>query len=466
MKPSRQAAGRTRRRIIIGITVIGAILLGVIWFRPDRALRVGTGVVSEALCGGVFVSGRAPDRVFAEDIAANPAMSTIRRHLRYTIDFNEYSVSANWLGLFQSAAYFQPGYGCTLSRVPVHRPPISAPPHPSPEPPIEPGTPALRAALARAFAESSRPPFRHVHAIVVMRDGQIIAERYADDVGVDTPLLGFSVSKSVTNALVGILVREHRLSVESRAPVAAWNHPDDPRRAITLDQLLRMTSGLDLTENETGFDPVSRMLFLEPDMAGFAEQAKLKQKPGQVWEYTSGNTLIVSAIIRDAVGGHADDVLRFARDELFNPVGMHHVVMEFDAAGTPIGSTRIYASARDWARFGELYLEDGKMGDKRILPPGWVTYSTRRTLDSDYAAGFWINASDTPNARWRVRHGMPADAFYASGLNGQRIVVVPSQHLVIARLGSTIDPPNYDMPGLARLVSDVIAATGDTPPAP
>jgi len=451
---------------MIGALLISATLIGILVFRPDRALRVGTAVVSEALCGGVFVSGRAPDRVFAEDIAANPGLALIRRHLHYTIDFKQRSVSANWLGLFHSAAYFQPGYGCALGSTPVHHPTIQHLTDAPAEPPIEPGTPALQAALARAFAEPSKPPFRRIHAIVVMRDGRIIAERYADDVGVDTPLLGFSVSKSVTNALVGILVRQHRLDVERRAPVAAWDHPGDPRRAITLDQLLRMTSGLDLTENESGFDPVSRMLFLEPDMAGFAERAKLKQKPGQVWEYTSGNTLIVSAIIRDAVGGKAEDVLRFARDELFDPVGMHHVVMEFDATGTPIGSTRIYASARDWARFGELYLDDGKVGDKRILPPGWVAYSTRRTLNSDYAAGFWINASDTANARWRVRHGMPADTFYASGLNGQRIVVVPSQHLVIARLGSTIDPPNYDMPGLARLVSDVIAATSNTPPAP
>ncbi|AND69238.1 hypothetical protein ATSB10_17840 [Dyella thiooxydans] len=465
MKPSGQAAGRTRRRLI-GVLLIGAALIGILAFRPDRALRVGTAVVSEALCGGVFVSGRAPDRVFAEDIAANPGLKLIRRHLHYAIDFKQHAVHANWLGLFRSTAYFQPGYGCTLGSLPEHRPPLQRPTEASPEPAIEPGSPALQAALARAFAEPSRPPFRRIHAIVIMRDGRIIAERYANDVGVDTPLLGFSVSKSVTNALVGILVRQHRLDVEHRAPVAAWDHADDPRHAITLDQLLRMTSGLDLTESDTGFDPVSRMLFLERDMAGFAERARLRHKPGEVWEYTSGNTLIASAIIRDAVGGKAQDVLRFARDELFKPVGMRHVVIEFDAAGTPIGSTRIYASARDWARFGQLYLDDGKVGDKRILPPGWVAYSTRRTLDSDYAAGFWINASDTANARWRVRHGMPADTFYASGLNGQRIVVVPSQHLVIARLGSTIDPPNYDMPGLARLVSDVIAATGNTPPAP
>ena len=144
----------------------------------------------------------------------------------------------------------------------------------------------LQTALARAFAEPHKPPYRHVHAIVVIREGRIIAERYADGVHVDTPLLGYSVSKSVTNALVGILVRQHRLDITARAPVAAWDQADDPHHAITLDQLMRMTSGLDLTENDSGFDPVSRMLFLEPDMAGFAERAKLKAK---AW-HTHGNT--------------------------------------------------------------------------------------------------------------------------------------------------------------------------------
>lgn len=455
-------AGSIRRRVI-GSVVILAALVGLIVFRPDRALRVGTAVVSEALCGGVFVSGLAPDRVFAEDIAANPGLDLIRRHLRYRVDRDSHTVGASWLGGFQSTARFQPGYGCTLGNAPVRRPPPSGVIPGAGEPPIDAGTPALQAALARAFAEPSKPPFRHVRAIVVMRDGRIIAERYAADVGPDTPLLGYSVSKSVINALVGILVRQHRLDTASRAPVAAWNDARDPRRVITLDQLLRMTSGLDLTESDTGFDPVSRMLFVERDMAAFAEQAKLKTKPGRAWEYTSGNTLIASAIVRDAVGGHAEDVLRFARNELFAPIGMRHAVIEFDAAGTPIGSTRVYASARDWARFGQFYLDDGMVGKRRILPAGWVAYSTRRTLDSDYAAGFWINASNADDARWRVRHGMPADTFYASGLNGQRIVVVPSQHLVIARLGSTIDPPNFDMRGLARLVSDVIAATGQAP---
>ena len=129
-----------------------------------------------------------------------------------------------------------------------------------------------------------------------------------------------------------------------------------------------------------------------------------------------------------------------------SPVGMHHAVIEFDAAGTPIGSTRIYASARDWARFGELYLNDGVVGDKRILPPGWVAYSTRQHAGQRLRR----RVLDQRQRQRTMRDGAfatacPADTFYASGLNGQRIVVVPSQHLVIARLGSTIDPPNYDM---------------------
>lgn len=450
--------------VVLG-ALIGSAALSAFVFRPDRALRVGTAVVSEALCGGVFVSKLHPDRVFAEDVVPNRGLQLLRRHLHYAIDRDTQTVSTTWLGYFRSVAHFQAGYGCTLGDSVSPSRPAVAPPDNSPsEPPLEAGTVALQAALAHAFEEPVKPPYRHVRAIVIMRDGKIIAERYAPGVDPDTPLLGFSASKSVMNALVGILVRDGRIDIHARAPVEAWDHADDPRSVITTYQLLRMTSGLDLTEDDSGFDPVSRMLFLEPDMAGFAEQAKLKTKPGTQWEYTSGNTLIVSAVVRDLVGGHAIDVLRFARRELFEPLGMHHTIMEFDQAGTPIGSTRIFASARDWARFGQLYLDDGVAGGRRILPPGWVAYSTRQTLDSDYGAGFWINASGNDDAKWRVQHGMPADTFYASGLNGQRVVVVPSHHLVIARLGSTIDPPNFDMRGLARLVSEVIASEKPTPP--
>ncbi len=221
---------------------------------------------------------------------------------------------------------------------------------------------------------------------------------------------------------------------------------------------MRMTSGLTLDENDTGLDPVSRMLFRENDMAAFAERAQLKAAPGSTFEYTSGNTLITSSIVRDAVGGHAEDVRRFAATRLFEPVGMQHVAMDFDHAGTPVGSTRFYASARDWARFGQLYLDDGVVDGKRILPQGWVAYSTKPTLDSDYGAGFWVNAGNAENAHERIQAGMPTDSFYASGNFGQRIVIIPSQRLVIVRLGFTTGYPGLDIRGLLRLVSDVIAA--------
>lgn len=290
-----------------------------------------------------------------------------------------------------------------------------------------------------------------------MHGGTVIAERYADGFGPQTPQLGYSMSKSVVNALLGILVRQGRLDMALRAPVAAWQDPADPRHDITLEQLSRMTSGLDLAENDSGFDPVSEMLFLRRDMAAFAARAKLRVPPGTQWDYTSGNTLILAGVLRDKVGGGAPGLIRFAHRELFAPLGMRHVLMEFDGAQTLVGSTRIYASARDWARVGQLYLDDGVVDGRRIFPAEWVADASRQTLHSLYGSGFWTNTGTAADGS-RLIPGMPVDAYFASGLNGQRILIVPSQQLVIVRLGSTLDPPNFDMRGLVRLVNDLSVA--------
>ena len=445
--------------LAIAVVVI-AVVCGVWFYRPDRALKIGTASISQTICDEVFVSGLDADRVFAEEIQPQRGLRRLLRRLRYTVDAERRQVTVTWAGHFPSVATYRDGYGCTQGDISALgiAPDLSSPARADGPPTIIALVDAkLSQALDRAFAEPPRPPYRQVRAIVIMRDGKIVAERYAQGIGPDTPLLSYSVSKSVINALVGILVRQGKLDLYAPAPVAAWSGPGDPRHAITLDQLLRMTSGLNLEESDSGFDPVSRMLFIERDMAAYAETARLIAKPGQTWEYTSGNTLIVSSIVRDAVGGHAADVLRFAHRELFDPVGMRHVTVEFDDSGTPIGSTRILASARDWARFGELYLNDGVVDGKRILPEGWTAYSTKPTLDSPYGSGFWVNAGQHEDARGRVQAGMPADSYFASGLFGQRVVIVPSQKLVIVRLGATIDPPDFDIHGLTRLVKDVIA---------
>ncbi|MGB7729693.1 MAG: serine hydrolase [Candidatus Acidiferrum sp.] len=454
------------------ILIFGGVVLlgGCAWFvhRAGRGIRVGTAVVSKTLCSGAFVSRVDPDVLYAEAVKPIPGQTQLAKHLKYNVDREARQVTATWRGGFQSRAVYREGYGCVL----VHgdEPKDASSGERGSETHIasaavasvvaldvEPPSPKLEAALDRAFAEPAQPPYRRVKAIVILHDGELVAERYAPGYNADTPVLGYSLAKSVTNALIGILVRQKKLSVEQLAPVPEWQNPSDPRYAITIDQLMRMSSGLAIEESDSGFDPVSRMLFLEPDMAGFAARARLKAAPGTQWEYTSGNTLILSRIIRDAVGGRAEDVTEFARKELFESLGITTATIEFDSTGTPVGSIYVFASARDWARFGELYLNDGVVNGRRILPEGWVNYSTTPTLNEDYGAGFWTNRGAHGHAAVRIEAGMPENAFYGSGNLGQRVVIIPSQKLVIVRMGLT-HSQGFDMRGLLRLISDTSAA--------
>ena len=189
------------------------------------------------------------------------------------------------------------------------------------------------------------------------------------------------------------------------APIPEWRGADDPRREIEIEHLMRMTTGLDLDETNSGFDPASQM-FLD-DTAAYAVNAEDDRAARHALGYSSPTTQILARIVRDAVGG-PEQTLAFAWRELFNPLGMRNVTLEFDGAGTLQGSTYMLASARDWAKFGLLYLNDGIVGGKRILHEDWVDFCAAATLDTDYAAGFWTNRSEHPNARGRVRLGIPA----------------------------------------------------------
>ena len=448
--------------LLRGLILLLVVLAGLVaWKRPDNALRIATASISDVMCSSVFVSGLAPQRAFDESFADDKGLARLLPHLHYTVDRANRRITTDWRGHLASSATFYPGYGCALPWQTPSAPTLQAAREVTgsseTQPLVQSSDPAIRDALARAFAEPPTGPRRHVHAIVILHDGQIIAEQYAPGFGPDTPLLAYSVSKSVVNALVGIMVRQGRMDVHAPAPVTAWKDPADPRHALTTEQLMRMTSGLALTENDSGFDPVSIMMFQQPDMAAFAAQAKLRTEPGKVWDYSSGNTLIVAGMLRDAVGGGAAGMIRFAHKQLFDPIGMRHVLMEFDGAQTVIGSTRMYASARDWARFGQLYLDDGKANGQQILPVGWSSYSSSPTLDAPYGAGFWSNVPAPGDKEPRI-DGLPPDAYFASGMNGQRILIVPSKRLVIVRFGSTVDPPRFDMKGLVRLLADISSA--------
>ena len=429
----------------------------------ERAAGVAAGFASHQLCSATFVSGVEPEAFYREAIA--PTVAPLDFLLSHRVDRERGEVTAGFAGLAQRRAVYRGAEGCLV----LHGEP---PPPASPAavtvaeaPAITPTDPALLAALDRTFAETARAPYRNTKAVVVLHEGRIVAERYAPGYGVDTPIIGWSATKSVTNALIGILVRQGKVSLSGPAPVAAWADPKDPRHAITIDNLLRMNSGLDIGQSlsagvSDAFDPSAHMVFGERDMAAFAERARLRATPGADWTYTNGNTLILSRIVRDAAGGNAAAVLAFARRELFDRLGMRHVTLELDATGTPIGSSHMLASARDWARFGQLYLDDGIAGGTRLLPEGWVDRSATLTPGSEqygYGAGFWTNRADSGGALYRTKAGIPADAFMARGAFGQYVIVIPSKRLVVARFGMAFTARD-DMDTVARLVADAIAA--------
>src|SRR5215216_2727852 len=443
----RHAGGPVKRRnlilILASTTALSALALSAA--RARDVPKVATGFVASVVCTETFVSGLDPARVFAETTSAMPGTGLISWALDYRVDRVRRDVTVTLFGIGKShAVYRGEGLGCYLDHggavvdisVPTSDVKAALLPDIAGLSIVAPQTPQLAAALDRAFAEPDKSTLRHTRAVVVLKDGGVVAERYADGIGIDTPLLGFSATKSVISALAGILVRKGALKLHAPVPIGAWQGPDDARRAITLDHLLRHTAGLALGSSlqaslASALEPVNRMKFMEPDMAAYAESMPLQSAPGTAWNYHDGNTVILAHLVRQASGGSASKMMRLARQELFDPLGMRNVTLEFDASGNAEGSSQMLASARDWARFGQLYLTEGMAGGKHLLPEGWVKYA----------------ATPTPTA------------WVGQGTIGQYVIIVPSERLVIVRLGRSPNwPPEAD--GVFDLVRDVVAATG------
>jgi CubicO group peptidase (beta-lactamase class C family) len=269
---------------------------------------------------------------------------------------------------------------------------------------------------------------RRTRAVVVVYDGHLIAERYAEEDGFyqNTRQIGWSMTKSVVNALVGILVGRGELNLYEPASVPAWNSPSDPRNTITLDDLLRMTSGLRFVEEVE----VLPMLHGTDDTGEYAANKPLTADPGTHWAYSSGTSNIVARVIK-AEFGTLEENFAFPRRDLFDKLGMRSAIVEPDGSGTLVGSSYLWATPRDWARFGLLYLNDGIWDGERILPEGWIQYTTAPTAPSDgkYGAHFWINAEGSPYPN------LPTDLFECRGWLGQRITIIPSKKLAVVRLG-------------------------------
>lgn len=438
---------------LLGIAVVLTTGLGFGVYMLARLVPIGTAYAAKTLCSGVFVSGREAADVVREDIVADnhPLLALIQPSVRA----DEHSASATFLGMARREARFRPGLGCTIVigelaalslDVPgAHAALAGAPPLDVPGKPRA-GVPVakvdrekVQAAVDWAFSEPDPLKPRRTRAVVVVHDGRIVAERYAPGFSSATPMLGWSMTKTVTAALLGILVQQGKLALEQQQLVPQWRTGGDPRAAITLDHLLRMTSGLRFTENHGDpLEDVALMLFARADSAAYAIDKPLEVSPGTRWEYSSGTTAILSRVIRQGVGGLELDYLSFPRRALFDRIGMRSAIIEPDSSGTLVTSSFMYASARDWARFGELLLQDGVWHGERLLPVGWVKYMATLTPQSkrkDFGAHLWVRVPPPFDSIENPRPSLPSDGFHLVGHEGQFVSVVPSRGLVLVRLG-------------------------------
>jgi CubicO group peptidase (beta-lactamase class C family) len=297
---------------------------------------------------------------------------------------------------------------------------------------------ALDRLLDRAFGGPEPDDLERTNAVVLVQRGAIVAERYRKEVDSDRTFISWSMAKSITSCLIGILVRDGKLDVSRPMPVKEWPEAD-PRCRITIDQMLRMVDGLRFREAEDLGDGSVRyyaedesdvipMLFGagKEDVAGFAATLPYVAEPEARWNYNSGASNLLARLVRETLDTDEAGMRAFMKRELFDRIGMTTADPRFDAAGNFIGSSTCYCSARDFARFGYLYLRDGVWDGERILPAGWVDYARTPSPQSNglYGAHFWVIPGSL-------------GLFYCSGAWGQRILISPKLDLVVVRLGVT-----------------------------
>jgi CubicO group peptidase (beta-lactamase class C family) len=331
-------------------------------------------------------------------------------------------------------------------------------PHPTVEWP-ENKQPAVEAIVERAFTGNQPPSLARLKAMLVVHQGQVVAERYAIGITRDTRLQSWSMAKSFLHAALGLAIEDRRINPDTGAPVPEWQNANDPRKAITIRQLAQMTDGLDF--NEDYGDPnaeVMQMLFGagRGDVGRAAAEAKLRAAPGTRWSYSSGSANILSRILRDRLGGR-EAYRSFLHDKLFAPLGMGSAAPEFDASGTWIASSYVRMTARDFARFGLLYLRGGVWEGRQVVSAAWAENARTPTAASNgyYGALFWLNAIDRATGKPAVTPHVPTDTFFARGFGGQLITIIPSRDAVIVMSNIAYVK---DTEAIAKLLGDILKA--------
>lgn len=447
-----------KRKLIAGFVLIffAGMIYGIVYL--NSLMPVITGYPAKYLCSAIFISGR--EQADVEQLDLN---FSLIRFTSNSVDDQEKSVTSRFLW-GSSKAIFREGLGAVLVRdtdeknlrkagltgLLLNRRVFDTIPWPLGNRPADSVPPAnfsdWNTIAGKMFTAKSYGgnPF----AMLVIHKGLPVLERYAPEFDRNTRFLSWSMAKSFTNILAGMLVMDGILDKERPAELAEWSN--DNRKTITLNNLLRMESGLEWNEDYGNLSDVTRMLYKERDFAEYAFRRPLKSAPGTSWYYSSGTTNIINHLIRKSFPSD-EELYRYVHERLFHKTGMADAIFETDATGNLVGSSYVFATLRDYGRFGLLYLNDGIFNGERLLPEGWVEYTRSPSPESQgaYGAHFWLNRNHfNPDA--------PEDMFSANGHDGQRIFIIPSKELVVVILGYS---PNQSM-DFNAVLKDILARAG------
>lgn len=427
-------------KLVLAI-VIAALVAIPTWLyaAPPELLRVASGYAAKIVCSNVFLANRDAQKVLADDVQApgHPLLKYMKLH----VDDAQHRVTAGLVGgIAKRTAVLRPGYGCTLLGDDGSTPPsLAAIDQPvaafDASKPWPEGEAAILDPSIQSLIGKDDLAGPNVRAIVVVKDGRLIAERYGEGFSAATPLLGWSMTKTVNAMLIGTLLRDGKLSLNDDHLVTSWQN--DPRSTIRLRDLLAMEDGLTFNEDYGTVDDVTRMLFLEPDMAGYVAGQPAAHPPGKSFHYSTGSAVLLSRVWMQKLGNNAQAVT-YPQTALFAPLGMRSATIETDARNTLVGGSYMYASARDWARIGLFLVQDGVWNGQRLLPEGFVG----QMGEANATSGGRYSKLQT----WLPKNmnlDLPAGSFQLEGHDGQSVAVIPSKGIVIVRMGLTPSKLKY-----------------------
>ncbi|UPK40555.1 beta-lactamase family protein [Bradyrhizobium sp. 186] len=441
-------------KFLLAILLLGILgLSGLLAFVRPELLPLASAYAAKTVCSNVFVAKRDADAAIRTDVQF--AEHLVVKLMKIDIDTANRRVEAALFGLFgkRYAAYAE-GRGCTLvskDEIPARAAAPSLLPLPMPEALWPIGETAQLSDDRRLWAALNDPVLQGpgMRAIVVVHDGRIVGETYGEGFNASTPLLGWSMTKTVNAALVGMAIKDGKLSLDQKGLFPQWS--GDARADISVADLMAMSSGLEFNEDEGLINDAARLEFLVRDAAAFARDKALVAAPGTTFHYGSGSSVLLARIWQNAIGPAAQ---AFPQERLFKPLGMTSAVLESDPSGTFLGEAFLYANAHDWARFGEFLRLGGEWKGQQLLPAGFVDYMRSPAPASDdghgpvYGRGqLWLAPG--------LGFALPADTFMLNGHLRQTITVIPSRKLVILRMGLTREDIGYSN---AKLLHAIVAA--------